>query len=319
MRYPTFTWVIFQQYETGFDRTIAAVFSLVLVGMALVVLVIDGYTRGRLRYHRIGSGASRRQPTLRLGRWKWPSVAIVTTIVTMSLGIPATILLYWLVRGLSAGEPLTALWNATGNSLLAAGLAALVAALFSVPMALLVVRYPSKLSHLLERFSFTGYALPGVVVALALVFFGANYARPVYQTIWLLVFAYVVLFFPAALGATRSSLLQVSPRLEDAARAVGRRPLNVMRTVTVPLTAPGILMGAVLVFLIAMKELPATLILGPLGFKTLATTIWSASSEAFFAQAAAPALMLILISSIPMALLVLRGPGPSTTSGSGPR
>lgn len=319
MRYPTFTWVIFQQYETAFDRTIAAVLSLVLVGMALVILVIDGYARGRLRYHRIGSGASRRHVTFRLGRWKWPSVLIVATIVSVALGVPASVLLYWLGRGVSTGEPLLVLWSATANSLLAAGLAALVAALFSLPMALLVVRYPSKLSYLLERFTFTGYALPGVVVALAIVFFGANYARPVYQTLWLLVFAYVVLFFPAALGATRSSLLQVSPRLEDAARAVGRRPLNVIRTVTVPLTAPGILMGASLVFLIAMKELPATLILGPLGFKTLATAIWSASSEAFFAQAAAPALMLILISSAPMAFLVLRGVGTAPLSRSDPR
>ena len=69
---------------------------------------------------------------------------------------------------------------------------------------------------------------------------------------------------------------------------------------------PGLLMGGALVFLVTMKELPATLILGPLGFKTLATAVWSASSEAFFAQAAAPALMLILSSSVPMAVLVLR-------------
>ena len=79
-----------------------------------------------------------------------------------------------------------------------------------------------------------------------------------------------------------------------------------MLTVTLPLMRSGVIMGAALVFLITMKELPATLILGPLGFKTLATSIWSASSEAFFARAAAPALMLILISSIPMAFLLIR-------------
>ena len=102
-------------------------------------------------------------------------------------------------------------------------MAALVAAVCSIPLAVLVVRYPGKLSQALERSSFTGYALPGIVVALALVFFGATYARPMYQTVWLLVFAYVVLFFPAALGATRAALLQVSPAAgRGGARGLGR-------------------------------------------------------------------------------------------------
>ena len=176
----------------------------------------------------------------------------------------------------------------------------------AIPVAALVVRFPSLFSRVLEPVSFTGYALPGVVVALALVFFGANYAQPVYQTNWLLIFAYVVLFFPVALGSVRSSLLQINPRIEDAARGLGRKPHQVMITITIPMLRSGILMGAALVFLLTMKELPATLILGPLGFKTLATSVWSASSEAFFAQAAAPALLLILISSVPMAFLILR-------------
>lgn len=319
MRFPTFTWVIYQQYQTAFDRSIAAVLSLVLVGMAFAIILIDAYTRGRLRYHRAGTGAPRKSETVRLGRWKWPALAFTTTVVALALGLPTAVLLYWIVRGVTAGEPLLFLWGATGNSLLVSGMAAVVAAAFSIPIATLVVRYPGKLAQFIERISFTGYALPGIVVALALVFFGVNYAKPFYQTTWLLVFAYVVLFIPAALGATRASLLKVSPRLEDAARGFGRTSTQTMRTVTVPLIAPGILMGMALVFLIAMKELPATLILGPLGFKTLSTAIWSASSEAFFAQAAAPALMLILISSVPMAFLVTRDLGPNSPSKSGRR
>jgi len=157
-----------------------------------------------------------------------------------------------------------------------------------------------------ERLSYVGYALPGIVVALALVFFGSRVVQPVYQTMWLLIFAYVVLFIPAALGAVRSSLMQVSPRVEEAARCLGRSRWRVMWSVTTPMVRPGLLMGGALVFLVTMKELPATLILGPLGFKTLASAVWSASSEAFFAQAAAPALMLILMSSVPMAALMMR-------------
>ena len=234
----------------------------------------------------------------------------------LGLGIPAGVLLHWLVRGVLAGEPLILLWNATLNSLAVSGAAAAVAVACSVPVAVMAVRYPGKLSNVIERMSFTGFALPGIVVALALVFFAVNFAGPVYQTVWLLVFAYVVLFLPASLGATRAALLKVSPSLEDAARGLGRTPAQTMREVTAPLIAPGIVMGAALVFLIAMKELPATLILGPLGFKTLATAVWSASSEAFFAQAAAPALLLIVLSSVPMAFLVTRDFGAAASSGS---
>ena len=143
-------------------------------------------------------------------------------------------------------------------------------------------------------------------MALGLVFFGANYAPLLYQTLGLLILAYLVLFLPAAVGATRTSLLQMSPNLEQAARSLGRSSLRVMITVTIPLVRPGVLAGAALVFLLTMKELPATLILSPIGFQTLATSIWGAASEAFFAQAAAPALLLILASSLPLAFLTMK-------------
>jgi iron(III) transport system permease protein len=102
----------------------------------------------------------------------------------------------------------------------------------------------------------------------------------------------------------RASLLQVHPSLEEAARSLGQTSWGVLRQVTLPLVRPGILSGAALVFLTTLKELPATLILGPLGFKTLATAVWSAVSEAYFAQAAAPALLLVLLSSAPMFVLM---------------
>ena len=309
MDYETFTWAIYQQYQSAFDRSIAAVLSLVLVALALALLVMEAYSRGRVRYYRTGPGASHLPRLARLGPWKWPALAFCAGVLLAALALPMTVLAYWLVRGLSASEPMLPLWSAMRNSIYVSSLTAIAAAACSVPVAALVVRYPGIFSRLLERASFVGYALPGVVVALALVFFGANFVRPLYLTLWLLVFAYVVLFFPVALGAARSSLLQISPRLEDAARGLGRRPVQVMLTVTVPLMRSGVLMGAALVFLITMKELPATLILSPLGFKTLATSIWSASfdgGEAFFAQAAAPAVILILMSSIPMALLFMR-------------
>ena len=125
-------------------------------------------------------------------------------------------------------------------------------------------------------------------MALGLVFFGAHFARFIYQHLSLLILAYVILFLPAAVGSARTSLLQVNPRVEEAARSLGRAPLQVFASVTLPLVRPGILAGAALVFLLTMKELPATLILRPIGFPTLATSIWSAASEAFFAQGRRP-------------------------------
>ncbi len=188
-------------------------------------------------------------------------------------------------------------------------LAAAVTGVAGIPVAILAARYQGKLGKLVEGTAYVGFALPGIVVALALVFFGANYATPVYQTLVLLVFAYMILFLPQAVGASRVSLLQVNPSVEEAARSLGRTPFQVLLTVTLPLMRSGILAGAALVFFTTMKELPATLILSPIGFKTLAISIWSATSEAFFARAAAPALLLILASAVPMALLTLRERG----------
>ena len=155
--------------------------------------------------------------------------------------------------------------------------------------------------------------MPGVVVALALVYFGANYALPLYQTLAMLVFAYAILFLPPAVGAIRAQLLQIDPRVEEAARGLGLSPPRVFLSVTLPLIRSGVLAGGALVFLITMKELPATLLLGPIGFKTLATSVWGASEAAFFAKAALPALLLVLLSSVPMALLVLADKGRDQT------
>jgi iron(III) transport system permease protein len=213
------------------------------------------------------------------------------------------VLVFWLLRGLSAGEVLPDLGLATWNSLAASAVGAAFTLLASLPIAVLAVRRPGRLSRSFERLTYALYALPGIVVALALVFFGANYAPALYQTLPMLVGAYAILFLPQAVGAVRASLLQIQPQHEEAARSLGRRPWQVLLSITLPLLRPGVVAGASLVFLTVMKELPATLILAPIGYKTLATSVWSAVSEAYFAQAAAPALLIVLMSSLPLALI----------------
>ena len=306
LRYETFTWAIYLQYDSTLDRTLAAGLSLVLALFAMVILLIEYQTRGKARYHRTSSGTTRPLAPIRLRRWRWPAVAFCGAVVLLALALPMSILGYWVARGVSVGESIPNLWSATVNSLYVSGLAAGAVLLAALPVAVLSVRFPGKVTALLERASYTGFALPAIAVALALVFFGSQFASGIYQTTGLLIFAYVVLFLPAGVGTLRASLLQISPRLEEAARSLGRGTLGVLYTINLPLLRSGLLAGGALAFLLTMKELPATLILGPIGFKSLATSVWSASSEAFFTQAASHALVLILVSSIPMAFLMMR-------------
>ena len=306
LRYETFTWAVYIQYESAFDRTIAAALSLVLVITAAAILLLEAGLRTRSPYHRAGVGAPRPAGLARLGRWRWPAAGLCAAVLLFSMVLPLSVLVYWVVKGASAGESVGFGWAAAWNSLYVSAIAAAAAVAAALPVALLAVRYPGRIAAFFERATYLGFALPGIAVALALVFFAIRYAVPAYQTLGLLVFAYVVLFLSPAVGSVRASLLQVSPRVEEAALGLGRRPLQVLASITLPLMRPGLAAGAALVFLLTMKELPATLILGPIGFDTLATVIWSAASESFFAKAAAASLALVALSAAPLAFLVLR-------------
>ncbi|MGB0210283.1 MAG: ABC transporter permease, partial [Ilumatobacteraceae bacterium] len=241
-----------------------------------------------------------------LGRWRSPALAGLTLLVTLSLAVPLAVIGFWLVRGMRIDEPvwpgIDLVLNSLGVSLAAA--AATTAA--AVPVVLLARRAPGRLARIVEGLSWSGYALPGIVVALALVFFGAAVVPVAYQTLAMLVFAYVVLFLPQAIGAVRSSVVQVTPSVEEASLLLGASRRETFRRVMLPLLRPGLTAGAGLVFLTAMKELPATLLLSPTGFGTLSTRVWNATSEGFLGRSAGPALTLVALSSVPMAFLLAR-------------
>ena len=306
LRYDTFTRAIFVQYQSSFDRAAAAVLGLELVALVVLLLTLETSTRSRGRYYQSGSSAKRRPRVIRLGRWRWPAIAFLMMVTLLALAIPIGVLLDWLIRGLRAGESFSTTGGAAWNSLSVSGIAGLVAIVAAIPVAIVSVRHPSPLAMLVDRMSYFGFALPGIVVALSLVFFSLNVVPWLYQSWSVLIFAYLVLFFPQALGAIRTSLVRIKPSVEEAARSLGRSSPWIMLTVTVPLLVPGMASGFALVFLTAMKELPATLLLAPIEFDTLATRIWSASNEAFFARAAAPALILIALAAIPMVVMISR-------------
>jgi iron(III) transport system permease protein len=176
--------------------------------------------------------------------------------------------------------------------------------LLVIPIGLVVARYPSRLAGLLERATFTGYALPGIVIALAVVFIATSTVPVLYQTIALLVVAYAVRFLPQTIGGVRSALVAYGPRLEEAGGTLGDGPVRVFLRLTVPFLQPALVAGGTLVFLTTVKELPMALLLGPIGFDTLATQIWDAASEGFYARAAGPAAILLVLSFLSIAVLL---------------
>ncbi|NJN17510.1 MAG: iron ABC transporter permease [Oscillochloris sp.] len=303
LQFDSFTRAIYMQYRGSFDRNGAALLALLLVVLTIGLLLLESRLRGRQSMSRTTCAVARPRRLVALGWWRWPALAFLSILVGLGLGLPLLTLGYWLLRGLLNGQVIDTLWQPAVNSILAAGLAALFTLVCALPPALLAARHPGRLSRLIERALYIGYAIPGIVIALALVFFGANYAPWLYQTLPLLVVGYMVRFLPQAGGSIRNALQQMNPRVEEAARSLGRNPFTVLAEVTVPILTPGILAAAALVFLTTIKELPTTLLLGPTGFSTLATTIWSASSEAMFARAAAPALVLLLVSALAMAFM----------------
>ena len=307
LRFNSFTREIYLSYNISFDRTAAAALGALLVLLTLGLLYLHGRARRRQVYYRVGPGTRRTQRVVRLGAWRWPALAFCALIVAVGLVLPVGVLVYWATSGLSAGVDAGSLAVNAGHSLLAGALAAVVGGVCAIVVGLLVVRRPGRVSTVIERVSFSAYALPGIVIALALVYFGTRAVPALYQSLAMLVFALSMHYMPLAIGATTAALLQISPRTEEAARTLGRGPAGVLRTITAPLAAGGVIAGAALVFLHAVKELPATLLLAPIGFETLATDIWRQTGYGFFEAAAVPSLILLLVAAPPLYLLSDRG------------
>jgi iron(III) transport system permease protein len=193
------------------------------------------------------------------------------------------------------------------DSLVLGAGSALLAVVVALPLAWLVVQVRGRSGVAVERMLYVVYAIPGIALALAVVFFTLNVTPLLYQSLLVLVVAVALRFLVQPTGALRSPMLQVGPHTLEAARSLGRRPPEVLRTIVLPILRPGIVAGAALVFLSALKELPLTLLVAPTGFRTLATEVWDAAREGFFAQAAVPAAALLLVSSVSVALLVRGG------------
>lgn len=300
LRYQTLTWGIQQSFAASFDRSQAAVLALLLVVIALVVVAGERSARGQVAPTTATlSTAESLRPLPRTLSLAVILVAPIAGVVIPLMGLGIRLVGAETVREIDV--PRLAL--ATGVTVGMAVLAALIALLLAVPVAALAARYSGKWVAGLETLAYLPHAIPGIVIGLSLVFFSLAVLPPLYQTTAVLVFAYAVLFMPKALGTARASINAVSPTLVNVARTLGAKPFSAWARVTLPLALPGLGIGALLVAIATMKELPATLLLRPTGVNTLATELWSRTSAGEFGGAAPYAALLVVVAAIPAMIL----------------
>lgn len=313
LRYETFSSAIFVQLSGRYDRSAASVLSGILVALAIVILWSELRLQGNARFTQMESNWRPAPPAV-LGKWRVPAFMVMLGVVSASLLVPVTVLTGWSIQAFLDTEILATVFR-TGsqgfgsyifNSVWSSGLAAMIAVLLSLPVALLSVRYPNHFSKFLSRFCQVGYAIPGVVIALSLVLLVNRLLPFLYATPFVVVIAYVLRHMPQAVRASESALGQLSPSLEEASRTLGRTSLQTLKQVTLPLILPGLMAGGSLVFLTSLKELPATLLLRPAGFDTLAVRVWMWATDGFYTQAAPAALLLVLASALPLYFLLRR-------------
>ena len=301
LRFQTLTWGINAAYSAAFDRSQAAVLALLLVVLALIAVI--GERRARAVTD-VGRGRSKHVGPPLAPHYRRALLAIVALppligVVMPLAGMSVRLLQADTLRQVDAAR----LAEATAWTVLVAVLAAVAAVLLALPIAALAARYRTGTTRILESAAYLSHGLPGIVVGLSLVFLGIRLVPALYQTTILLVFAYAVLFMSKALGTTRSAIEGVSTDLVRVARSLGESSFGAWRRVTLPLAMPGIAIGALLVAIATMKELPATLLLRPTGVNTLATELWTRTAILEYGAAAPYAAMLVAVAAIPAMLL----------------
>lgn len=299
IRFDTFTTAIVDQFQSTYNGSAANMLAIVLVFCCLCLLALEALVRGDRRYARVGSGVARHVTRVKLGRAAplWHLVPLVT--VLLSLGVPAVTLGRWLIIGGAGIWKLDAIGLALSQTFLLCLVGGLVTTLAATPIAWLSVRRPGSANRLIESCYYVASAMPGVVVALALVTITVRVALPLYQTMATIVLAYAIMFLPRALVSLRTSIAQAPVELEQAAASLGRSPVRAFIATTLRLAAPGAAAGFALSSLGIMNELTATQMLAPLGTRTLAMAFWALSSEIDYAGAAPYALLMVLF-SLPM-------------------
>ncbi|HEY2132430.1 MAG TPA: ABC transporter permease subunit, partial [Acetobacteraceae bacterium] len=303
------------------DGPDSSLLAVVLIVLCLACLVAEHRVRGRGRYARIGGGTRRRGTPARLGPARYLVVAGFAGLAVATLGVPIGMIGFWLLQHAQVASspvipslPLLARATTATIGFGAAGAAASL--LLALPLGYLATRYHGPWVTLLERTAYLAQGVPGIVVALALISLTVQAFRPLYQSAALLVITYAILFLPLALVSVRAAMAQVQRGLEEAARSLGLGWFAVARRVLLPMAGPGLGAAAAMVFVSVATELTGTLLLSPIGTRTLATQVWANTTSLAFA-AAAPFAALMLAISLLSTWLLARRFGVATLAGGG--
>ncbi len=318
--YDTFTTAIYKSWFGFFNLAAAAQLASLLLLFVGLALYAEQSARGNGRLH---DGAKRKTSDryqLR-GFSAWLTTGYCLCVVTIAFVIPIAQLIYW-VWETSAQDINEVYWRLIGHTFTLGGIAAAIAVVLAI-----LVAYQQRLQQRPQlgpatRIATLGYALPGSVLAVGIMLAFANIDRflinPIQSLMGLqptqlllgslmaLISAYVIRFFSVAFGPIQSSFERIKPSYQEAAQTLGANQLQVLRRVYTPLLAPGIFTALLLVFVDTMKEMPATLLLRPFGWDTLAVRIYEMTSEGEWERAALPALTLVLISIPPVVIMIRR-------------
>ena len=311
MRFETLTQTIFRTRLFDQDRS----FTLALLLVALALAVVTAERRVARRSAPTEGIGDRNALVVPLGRWKTAATGACALVLGLALIAPTVSLADWGLLPYLDGKAGTSLrldWADVGgptwSTIWISAVTAVVAVAVLLPVAYLLARHRSSVGGIANGVVVGGFAIPGLVVALSLIFWTLH-ASPfefLIGSMPVLVFAYVVHFGAQALRTAQVAVTTVPQRMDDAARLLGAGRLRRVTTVDLPLMAPGLAAGAGLVMLSTMKELPATLLISPIGFRTLATEIWNTYEASFLAETAVLALVLVAISAAMTWLLVVR-------------
>lgn len=297
----TLTVSIQNMFKASYDRSAASVISILLIIASVVFIAFNERLKDSENKENISKRLMAKNIRINNSGLKASLLFSVALYTTLAVVLPIYVLISRFV-----GNPnpidFAKLFETALSTISVAALGAFIALLMSMPLGLLLSTHAGKFSRLAERIILVGHALPGVIIGLALVSLGSKLG-PLYQSTLLLAFAYALLFLAKAVASMTSALQLVPSTLKEVAATLGKSKSKVTTSVVFPIALPSIGLGTLLVFLTAMKELPATLMLRPTGMDTLATQIWSYASINRFNDAAPYALLLVLIAAIPTFLL----------------
>jgi len=320
LRYPTFVNAIYEQISGRYNYSTAAALSMVLIAVTVLLVLAQGMLTKK-KYYASVHMRTKGIVLHRLGWLKIPSLFFVAGVLVFGLLLPIGILIFWFMQSLHLSAlhriwamSWTELAHSGFNSIFISSLAATAAVVLALPLAYASVRRPESLVGRVYFFlSQSGIALPGVLIALGLSLIFSRTVPALNFSVFALFLAFLVHFFAQALQTSQAGLRQVSPKFEESARLLGFSPIRSFWLVTRPLFTPALMTAWILVFLSSMRELPASLLLRPAGFDPLTVKIWNAASEGFYEQAAAPALLVVIL-SLPLIFVIIKSQGKYTPS-----